>query len=168
MMNNMPTQTMPWKSLALIFSMAGSLYLFSVFFSIAVDTQEERCLENAKVILLEKWHQKNFYRSEYVYFKPFAPGLAYVKAHYVVKQIVGLPGDTLSIQDEVIKINGKIVGEGLPLATWYRRPKSAYAKNEVIPQGHLFVMGTNPKSNDSRYWGYIRDIDIEGRAIPLI
>lgn len=34
--------------------------------------------------------------------------------------------------------------------------------NEIIPQGKFFMIGTNPKSYDSKYFGYVDEKDIKG------
>ncbi|EAL3751808.1 S26 family signal peptidase, partial [Campylobacter coli] len=37
--------------------------------------------------------------------------------------------------------------------------------NGVIPKDKFFVMGTHPRSFDSRYWGFVDRKDIKGVSI---
>lgn len=37
--------------------------------------------------------------------------------------------------------------------------------NGVIPKDNFFVMGTHPRSFDSRYWGFVDRKDIKGVSI---
>lgn len=40
--------------------------------------------------------------------------------------------------------------------------------NGVIPKDKFFVMGTHPRSFDSRYWGFVDRKDIKGVSIWAI
>ena len=46
--------------------------------------------------------------------------------------------------------------------------KSFEIVEEIIPTNKYFLMGTNPKSYDSRYYGYIDEKDIIGVTYGLI
>ena len=45
--------------------------------------------------------------------------------------------------------------------------KSSLDKSEIIPKNQFFVIGDNPLSYDSRYWGYLPYGDILGTALAL-
>jgi conjugal transfer pilin signal peptidase TrbI len=94
------------------------------------------------------------------------------RATIVVKVIAGVPGDHVTVNDQGVAINGRSWG-GLPHLQvgeklWRMGVRLAdVRRDERIPEGHLWVAGTNPRSFDSRYWGYVRTDEVVGRAIPM-
>lgn len=45
------------------------------------------------------------------------------------------------------------------------KPVEQFVFNGKIPNGSFFVMGTHPRSYDSRYWGFVSERDIKGVAL---
>jgi signal peptidase I len=90
----------------------------------------------------------------------------------LVKRIIGLPGEVISLQDGRVYINGQFLPEPwLPAAdrdaTFAGPSTQPYALHHPykIPQGHVYVMGDNrPESCDSRYWGTISESTIVGKV----
>ena len=78
-----------------------------------------------------------------------------------VKRVVGLPGDTIAIQNGSVFINGKLLPE--PYKTFAAHGDMA---PQAVPGGEYFVMGDNRDvSDDSRYWGGLPRFDIIGQAV---
>jgi signal peptidase I len=87
----------------------------------------------------------------------------------LIKRVVGLPGETLTIENNHVMINGQVLDEPyLPAGTLIQPVGThgcAPADPCVIPQDEVFVMGDNrTNSADSRFFGPIRESSIVGRA----
>ena len=79
-----------------------------------------------------------------------------------IKRVIGLPGDTVSVEDGYVIINGKKLEENYVPAE-YRDDRSYPAV--VIPPGQYFVLGDDRvSSNDSRAWGLVPRNYIYGKA----
>ncbi len=77
-----------------------------------------------------------------------------------VKRVIGLPGDTIEIDDGEVFINGTKLDE--PYIT---RSGSGDMKPLTVGEDAYFVMGDNRRaSNDSRDWGTVPTANIVGRA----
>lgn len=93
-----------------------------------------------------------------------------------VKRVIGLPGDTVSIKDKKVSVNGTLLnepyvvlddpqiypgGEFLPDPFRSRDQMTPFK----VPAGQYFAMGDNrDHSSDSRYWGTVPRELIKGRA----
>ena len=84
-----------------------------------------------------------------------------------IKRIIGLPGETVSIKNGHVYINGKMLEENYLASTLYTSG-GLFLPNDkevVVPQDHFFVLGDNrPYSSDSRAWGFVPRQNIIGRA----
>ena len=84
---------------------------------------------------------------------------------YLVKRVVGLPGNTIASRHCQVLIDGKVLPEPF-------LPKDTCTKNiapQRVPRGTYFVMGDNRSdSYDSRYFGPIKASSIVGRVIMRI
>jgi signal peptidase I len=80
----------------------------------------------------------------------------------IVKRIVGLPCETVMMQNEVAYINGRRLPE--PYATRSTQAnRTQFSKPTVVPRGCYFVLGDNrTRSLDSRTFGPIKRDSILG------
>lgn len=105
-----------------------------------------------------------------------------------VKRIVGIPGDTVEVRQGELYLNGQIVEQERsgrtvpPVAGWqpvefieqlgdvrhivYRTQPMMVDKYGpvTVPPGEYFMMGDNrDRSNDSRFWGFVKREQLIGR-----
>ena len=112
-----------------------------------------------------------------------------------IKRVVALPGDTISYEKDQLTVNGETVDyrkigayQGVDSGkamSGYRHIRelidqadydillhplghSRELSKTTVPEGHYFVMGDNrPHSSDSRFWGYVPENYILGKAIGI-
>jgi signal peptidase I len=91
-----------------------------------------------------------------------------------IKRVIGLPGDTLELRNKRVYINGTMLNE--PYVHYLVPPDEEGSGGEfdvrvqygpvTVPPGHYFMMGDNrDNSQDSRYWGFMPQEYIKGRAL---
>lgn len=95
-------------------------------------------------------------------------GFAQPEDEDFIKRVVGLPGETIEIRDDVVYIDGRRLEEAY-LTQGGGACNGDYPQTE-IPEGNLFVMGDNRcNSADSRYGlGFVPAEKVIGQAFVVI
>ncbi len=82
------------------------------------------------------------------------------ESEYFIKRIIGLPGDTISIRNGKVLINGSVLDEPYLPAGVIVSGDAVYPK---LAPNQFFVMGDNRlESFDSRSWGPVNKSEIVG------
>lgn len=80
----------------------------------------------------------------------------------LIKRLIGIPGDTVKIENGTVYINGTKLDEP------YVKNNDDFEGEYVIPEGKYFVLGDNrSNSDDSRYWhnSFVDKEGIDGKLL---
>lgn len=106
-------------------------------------------------------------RGEVVVFRyPRNPRVKYVK------RCLGLPGDRIEMRNKVLYVNDRPVDEPYVIHRDQKVQTWPFSRDNFgpvrVPEGQYFMLGDNrDESADSRYWGFLPQLFIEGRALAV-
>ena len=132
--------------------------------------QDNRVLVNKLSYRLHDVH-----RGDVVVFDRVTVDSEVVQHDDLIKRVIGLSGETISIKDCQVFVDGKLLYEpylsdyDLAQSSLDDRCRMPVMDATRIPENHLFVMGDNrPQSFDSRMFGSIDQNLVVGRAFVII
>lgn len=120
------------------------LYLFAWrgmrFFMVPTASMEPTLLPNDMIVSLRA---SVYHRGDIVVWRE--------EGEYMVKRIIGLPGDNISVVDGALFINGKYASEPYML-----EPMRYHIQRPVrIPEGRFFYLGDNRNASDDSSLGFL-------------
>lgn len=140
------------------------IMMYVVSISQVVGKSMNSTLQDKDVLVLDKisYRFKDIKRGDIVH-------LNYSDTKYLIKRVIGLPGEHLSIKNNQVYINGEVLEEDyLDKDLVYSDFNLEDIGYSVIPKDFYFVLGdnrTDGKSIDSREIGLISKDDINGRIL---
>jgi len=113
--------------------------------------------ENQDVIIVSKLSEINRF-DQVVFEAPY-------EDEYYIKRVIGLPGDTVEMREDILIINDKEYNEPyvnrnstspLQIRVTENFTLEELTGYDTVPEGYLFVLGDNRlRSSDSRHFGLI-------------
>jgi signal peptidase I len=170
--------TVEWVAVivgALVVALVVKTFLFQAFY--IPSASMEPTLEKGDRVLVNKlsYDVHDVRRGDVIVFElePDQVGDDGIKD--LIKRVIGLPGDTIESRDGVVYVNDRALEEPyLAEGTVTGDPEDGQnpaIERQVVPEGHVFVLGDNrSNSADSRYpyRGPIPIDSIVGRAFVLV
>lgn len=82
---------------------------------------------------------------------------------YIIKRVIGLPGESIMYNDNKLYINGKVIEDN------YSKSETENFENVILKDNEYFVMGDNREvSKDSRVIGPVNIKNIKGKTNLVI
>lgn len=146
-----------FKTLPLLLIVGAIFVVSSCFRAIIPSSSMYPLLEKGDQLLIKKMDASEIERGDVIVF--YKDNVLYIK------RVIGLPGETVYIENGNVYINGCLLRED------YVENKDTYNGQFIVPEDSYFVLGDNRvNSKDSRYWpeSYVKADSIMGKAIIKI
>jgi signal peptidase I len=145
-------------------------------FYISGPSMESTMFQDNRVLVNKlSYRLHDIHRGDVVVFDRVSVDGEVVQHDDLIKRVIGLSGETISIKDCQVFINSKLLAEpylndyDLAQSSVDDRCRVPVMEDTLIPEDHLFVMGDNrPQSFDSRMFGSIEQNLVVGRAFSII
>lgn len=92
----------------------------------------------------------------------------YTSRNRLMKTVMGIPGDTITIINQLVYVNSELIGKIYEKDS-QEKPLPSLLKNGTIPPEYYFLASTkNENSFDSRYFGLVPKECIIKKATPFL
>lgn len=142
---------------------------FSNFFGIFLDTSELRCLPERVYLGYPKLRDPRI--GDIVSFvSTEREALGIFRGHRLAKIVMAMGGDKVVSDERGVFINGKFIAVRSPISLQKLKDRKLTPINmdRVLQPGEIFLMGTLPRSFDSRYWGVVPEAIVERYVLAVI
>lgn len=147
---------------AILIIVVFAIYMWVIGMQQVVGTSMNHTLENGDMVLLYKAGYKisDIKRFDVISFY-------YDETKYLIKRVIGLPGEHIAYKDNKLYVNGEYIEEERDFITEdFDLKELGY---DVIPEDMYFVLGDNRgNSLDSREIGLVKKEDVIGEAIARV
>ncbi len=154
--------TKDFIKIAVLVIIVFAIYMWVIGMQQVVGSSMNNTLNNGDMVLLYKAGYKigDVERFDVISFY-------YDETKYLIKRVIGLPGEHVAYKDNKLYINGEYIEENRDFIT------EDFDLNElgydVIPDDMYFVLGDNRENSlDSREIGLVKKEDIIGEAIVRV
>jgi len=161
---------------AIVFFLSGVLATaIGERWRLAIDAQKHQCLPYTTYIVSVGRPEEMRRGDVMAYFPRGRMGHGFDKwidarnstyGRFAVKEIGAVPGDILEIRQDVAYVNNHKIGKMDLVAKLGKQP-GYFDRVERVPVGQYLMIGTEPRSYDGRYWGFIKYGDFVGKAYPI-
>lgn len=147
--------------IALIIVVPVRMFIAQPFIVSGASMQET--FQNGEYLIVDQlsYHLNTPQRGDVVIFRyPRDP------SKYFIKRVIGVPGDTITIEGATVTIVNATYPQGQVLTEPYiKSMRPGITITEDLGDREYFVMGDNrDESSDSRVWGVLQEENIIGRA----
>ncbi len=148
----------------LSYILTAGVVLFVIIYVVTlqqvVGPSMDSTLKNQDIVLLSKSHYKLFdvKRFDVIAF-------SYADTKYLIKRVIGLPGDKVEYKNNILYINDEQIEEEFLEGHKTTDFTTARLGYDTIPEGKYLVLGDNRENSlDSRSFGLIDEKDILGKV----
>ena len=160
---------------ALVIAITVRSLILQQFYISGPSMQTTMFQDNRVLVNKLSYRLHDIHRGDVVVFDRVTVDGEVVQHDDLIKRVIGLSGETISIKDCQVFIDGKLLPEpylndfDLAQSSVDDRCRVPVMEETLIPEDHLFVMGDNrPQSFDSRMFGSIEQNLVVGRAFVII
>ena len=160
---------------ALVIAITVRSLILQQFYISGPSMQTTMFQDNRVLVNKLSYRLHDIHRGDVVVFDRVTVDGEVVQHDDLIKRVIGLSGETISIKDCQVFIDGKLLPEpylndyDLAQSSLDDRCRVPLMEETLIPENHLFVMGDNrPQSFDSRMFGSIEQNLVVGRAFVII